>query len=468
MAKAKAEGREYVPKKGKKARKVVDDFTPEPTRAASVMSDAPGPSNYMHAGPSVLAPMVPPPPPKPMPLPLQRPDPTPEPEATPPKVAQKILHPPPFYRNLSSSMAPHPAPQPLFVADDAMPKTMVPPRFGSKRPLDGDEENVFTAPPKRVRVKEPQPLAPLPQESLDDHYITPERERQLHKAMPMGSAFKTPGLVNSASSPGSSPMPPTVQRTAQHHPSGLQQTWTEEDDEDMSPPPAFALDAAFEVKPKTKPAHLRSLDAESSQTSLAFAMPSVPSPRQPPKTPLTRSSAAGDRVQMAHRTPSIGKTPILSPDNIGDIPSTPMWEIQGILSRLTGLKAASQAEGVAAPYISTPTSFAGLSLPLGLRSPITSTDPGRNLSTLYGSMVPPSPSKLSYSAMASGLTVADLQGTSPDSTPPSPFFPLPSPSMMEQPAPEVDSGDVVATYDIIEKALTGRELGMRFDREGGY
>lgn len=382
IAKARAEGREYVPKKGKKGRKA-EECTPEVIQS---LLEGSGPSHpYMVQHPRAHSVH-----PRPMPMPVTMPIPLPmqqipesEPESTTPKMAPKILHPPPFFRPLDEES--------VGMVEDSLPKgTMVPPRFG-KRPIEGDEENVFSA-PKRVRVAEPMPLMPIQQESVDDAYVTPERER-MNKAMLMGSAFKTPGLVNSASSPGSSPMPPTVLRTT-HHPSGLQQTWTQADVMPSSSPP-FSLDAAFDIKPKQH--YLRSTEDEFVQpsSSSTYTQPPPKSPRAPPKTPLTRSSAAADRTPRLnlHRTPFLAKTPMMHAATptlnhaMLEI-STPAWEMAGILDRLGNYPSAPPTIGAGAMrmQIFTPlrspsrasSSNPSGSLPLGLRSPLTSTDPGRH------------------------------------------------------------------------------------------
>lgn len=387
IAKAHAEGKEYVPKKGKKGRKLADDCSSDMIRG---MSDGAGPSHmpYPVHHPQPVPVHSRPPPiliPTSIPVPLQRPTPTPEPESTTPKMPPKIMHPPPFFRPLDEES--------MVIMEDTVPKgTMVPPRFGLKRPMEGDEENVFSA-PKRVRVAEPLPLMPIQQESVEDAYVTPERDRPTNKPLTvMDSAFKTPGLVNTTSSPGSSPMPPTIPRTSNHNPSALQQTWTQADIVPHSSP-AF-LDAAFDIKPKHH--FTRSSDEEYRQSASSSYIPPPKSPRAPPKTPLTRSSAAADRTPRLnlHRTP-FAKTPmmhfgspILPRLNHFEV-STPAWEIAGILDRLGGVPSAGTmlgtGPGATGMQIFTPmksptkpSSSGSGSLPLGLRSPLTSTDPGRH------------------------------------------------------------------------------------------
>jgi len=213
---------------------------------------------------------------------------------------------------------------------------IIPPKFerrDKRRPIE-DEENVFTT-SKRVRVTEPMPLAPIQAPSqqvvlLDDTFITPERERPPNAKL-MSSAFKTPALVNTSSSPGSSPMPPTVTRIT-HHPSSLAQAWTHDDMTGVadSSPQRPMLDAAFDFQPKATKIRTRTLAGEDD-----FPISSA----NPPKTPLTRSSAAREIAKtpggIMSKTPiSFGRSPTQAPGTISAMLSTPMWEMGGCLDRL--------------------------------------------------------------------------------------------------------------------------------------
>lgn len=225
-----------------------------------------------------------------------------------------------------------------------------------------DDEGIFSASPvakppsKRVRVAEPVPLAPLdalPQETAseldDDSFITPERpERPVPSTVTKiaqsssASAFKTPALVNTSSSPTSSPMPPTVTKPI-HHPSALQQAWTRDDiaspaSSTSSPRsgPQPVLDAAFDFKPKHM-GHGRHASIGNKQRASIIAASAMGDddssfavPGGAPKTPLTRSSAF-------HKTPHAYRgSPILPPPSASRLMSTPSWELQGVLDRLEG------------------------------------------------------------------------------------------------------------------------------------
>jgi hypothetical protein len=416
MAKAKAEGREYVPKKGKKGRKPpTEEGSIDMIRSLSNLSDAPvllPPShvNMMRPAGSMLPPDV------------------------TPKMGVKVLHPPAFEVSdfeddgdflpieseiqqgpedsleeveleaeleakveLEAETEAEPQTSPVELrSDPPLPRgTMVPPRFGKdrkeKRRGFEEEENVFTS--KRVRVAEPLALiVPHPQETVvpdADSYVTPERERSgISTKTFASSAFKTPALVNTSSSPGSSPMPTTIGRGTHHHPSALQQAWTHDDmaqpadpieANSSSPPPSHSslrptLDAAFDIKPKSIN-HTRRIVSDDEPFLPSFAQ----SPRGPPKTPLTRSSAAADRTprpvlsKPAHtpfaKTPMWnGGSPILPLPSGGDI-STPAWEMNGVLDRLRGGGMESPTRLGMGSMI--------LGMGMGIRSPMPSTDPTR-------------------------------------------------------------------------------------------
>ncbi|WWC85805.1 uncharacterized protein L201_000672 [Kwoniella dendrophila CBS 6074] len=397
MEKAAREGKIYIPKKGKKGRKL----------AAKDEDDEEGSTEMLRTS-SVLTE-----------VPLQREDslqdlagsstPIAEEDSTTPKLKPKLLEPPPLNGQGSSESIefeedegeflpiepelPDPAPvdvtpvDPLKKRDEQMARNgmMMPPRFERKekrRPLEIDDDNVFTS-AKRVRVAEPlAPIHPIPQETsthikeLDDSFITPERERPTSNSKIMSSAFKTPALIQTSSSPGSSPMPSTITRST-HHPSALQQTWTHDDMAENhsreSSPARLTLDAAFDFKPKAPPPRTRTLVQEDDGYSLPLKqIHHHNSPRAPPKTPVSRSSAATDKTpRIQHlRTPSLSKTPMffggspaLPPPSASALLSTPMWEVGGVLDRLKDHLTGS------------PTHSGGNTG--SIRSPMPSTDPTR-------------------------------------------------------------------------------------------
>lgn len=235
-----------------------------------------------------------------------------------------------------------------------------PPRFEieskGQQPHD-DEENVFSSGPKRVRMSQPEPLSPILEQQasteqadadafLDaDMFTTPARERTTRAStgtadshqMP-SSMLKTPALVQTSSSPTSSPMPPTVTRASHHHPSSLQQAWTHDDMIQTATPTSPAkLEAAFDLKPTP---FKRERDEE-----VHSLMPHG-SERAPPKTPVTRSSAAADRTPrisggpirtpgMFTKTPLTYGSPARAPPSTNALLSTPMWEMNSILDRMT-------------------------------------------------------------------------------------------------------------------------------------
>ncbi|KAL7418717.1 Forkhead transcription factor [Cryptotrichosporon argae] len=297
-----------------------------------------------------------------------------------------------------------PVPAPHAPAYDHM---MGPPRIErrDKRVVSDDEENVFTAGPKRVRMAEPAPLSPIdphPQPNdlfnPDDMYITPARERSgqaphTSARNSLGSsAFKTPALVQTSSSPNSSPMPPTVTRGPAHLPSSLQQAWTHDDMMASGPgtgsSPAGGLDAAFDLKPRARKPRISDDDLPPPAAphfgrgpggaNGGHATSSPPPARVPPKTPVTRSSAgAGVTPRVGLRTPGITtKTPLFCgspgmgpPTNNAHL-STPLWEMGGILERMNSYAPESP--------LRTP------------RSPVPSTDPTR-YSILLDSGASPKP-----------------------------------------------------------------------------
>ena len=239
-----------------------------------------------------------------------------------------------------------PAPISTHAERLAQKGVMVPPRFGhlsvDARRMADEDENVFTS-NKRMRLPNPgPPLLPHPrilntsqqQEFVDFHdsFITPERDRPPSMTKVSSSAFKTPSLVNSSSSPGSSPMPPTIPRS-QMQPSGLHHVWTHEemDGESGSSPARQSLEAAFDFQPKAKKHLARTVlpDDDASPATSAVA----------PKTPLSRSSAAREAMRSPAsalaKTPMLfGRSPAQAPPTNSILMSTPLWEVNGVLNRL--------------------------------------------------------------------------------------------------------------------------------------
>ena len=353
--KAAREGREYIPKKGKKGRKLPnkddEDSVVEMMRTSSDIAHDHHPMVHFH--PQLMAPPM---------QPLAGPS-----SATITPTMQTQPLPPPYLATSDHSslefeddgdflpMEPEitelaqdtTPPDVILSKEDRMARggVMVPPRFErdrkEKRRVTEDEENVFTSTKRQKssesRISHPlAPLLPLPQESvLDDSFITPERERPVPSAKAMmSSAFKTPALVNTSSSPGSSPMPPTITRTT-HHPSALQQTWTHDDmaetGSNNSSPQRPMLESAFDLQPKTSKTRTRALVAEDDYPITSTTLP---------KTPLSRSSASRDTNRtpgngILSKTPiSFGRSPAQPPPTVSALLSTPMWEMGGCLDRL--------------------------------------------------------------------------------------------------------------------------------------
>lgn len=223
---------------------------------------------------------------------------------------------------------------------------IAPPRFGSlaaKRRLsiEGDE-NFFASNVKRARIQEPTPLRPVnaePEQYLEDSFITPERERPAPASstvkMTQSSAFKTPALVNTSSSPGSSPMPPTLPRGT-HHPSALQQTWTHDDMAEQSTPPPI-LESAFDIKPKLarrhaiEEEHFTPMAPPPTTTHLVPACPATPNNRPLLPKPVTPSYLIN--------TPKWTRDSPMFPLN--EALSTPAWEMRGVIARLGGFESPS-------------------------------------------------------------------------------------------------------------------------------
>lgn len=342
--KAAAEGRVYIPKhKGKKG------------RAKALKADLATPA----------LPLLPPPPAPQMafaPQPQMMTAPAPKPQ--PPRMAAALLpsSPPRSADRQSldfeddSDFVPV-APRKQRTSELGPPAPLPPPRFafsGTSSSDKDDDENVFSSGPKRVRLQQAEPLSPiLEQQPMtssflhddDDMFLTPARERPQSSNLPSSSrhftssAMKTPALVQTSSSPTSSPLPPTITRSS-HHPSSLQQAWTQDDmirGNMSASPPIKQLDAAFDLKPMPIKRD-RDRDEDGPGHSLA---PHVD--RAHPKTPVTRSSAAADRTPrlggyrtpgLIHKTPLSYGSPARAPPSASALLSTPMWEISGVLERM--------------------------------------------------------------------------------------------------------------------------------------
>ena len=315
MDKATREGRVYVPKKGKKGRKLPlkeeEEDMKDMARSSSLLSKDPSRSQM------------------------------PPPQELTPRIQAKVIYPAPvpFEIELEDDGDFLPMDEPASI--ETFPKmllsqeaklarsgAMAPPRFERKRKMD-EEDNVFAS-TKRVRVADS-----MHHEYFDDSFITPERERPLPSSKGTWSSFKTPALVNTSSSPGSSPMPTTITRTT-HHPSGLQQAWTHDDmarSANCDSPPQPMLDAAFDFQPKKVSSRARTIAGEDE-----YLPPTSP---RPPKTPVTRSSAATDKTPRFHlvrtpltKTPLLFGSPALPPPSNGALLSTPLWEVGGCIDRL--------------------------------------------------------------------------------------------------------------------------------------
>ena len=369
IEKAAREGRVYVPKKGKKARKLTakDDDSIEMVRTGSAasMDHEIDPMIMQHAG--------------------QPPNMYLQPQFTPQMAHQDLpplhmMHAP--HEDDDGEFLPmdiehhhhHVPPGPSMEQHMAQRGIMVPPHFDKGRldkrlaPPSEDDENVFTT-GKRVRLSEPRPhshvLAPILaqqpefQGDWDDTFITPERERPTSSSKATSSSFRTPALVNTSSSPGSSPMPPTITR-ATHHPSALQQAWTHDDMADAasvaSPQDPPKLDEAFDLQPKGK--------MRTRANRMDEDVPSI-LPGGVPKTPLSRSSA----LREAARTPatSLAKTPLFSgrspaqaPPSVTALLSTPLWEVGGCLDRLKGYGGSPTQVGRSPVPPTSPTRYAML------------------------------------------------------------------------------------------------------------
>ncbi|XAO26649.1 hypothetical protein I312_105488 [Cryptococcus bacillisporus CA1280] len=351
MEKAAREGRVYIPKKGKKRRKQMLKEELEAEMAKRLAIEHPG---------AVLSEQK-----------VEE-----EKEQTPEPVEQEIASEEPVVNEPEARTAPEPeptaeveiAPKPEPKKNTPMPPPAVklekwalpPPPVdpkGKRKQTESEDDPLFSN-SKRVRLAEPlAPIHPFPQESVpgkaekyDASFVTPERERPIpngSKLLSSASDFKTPALVQSSSSPGSPPMPTTVTRPT-HHPSSLQQAWTHDDMSQTPPrdssPARPMLDAAFDLKPKSL--RTKQVTQEDGFPHSHTDLASPPHPRGPPKTPVTRSSAAADKTQtprLHHRkTPSMSAvTPVVFRDSPGLPPpsssallSTPMWEIGGCLDRL--------------------------------------------------------------------------------------------------------------------------------------
>jgi hypothetical protein len=318
MAKAAAEGREYIPKKGKKGRKIAarDEELSAVMRRSSSSAGEGSKMITPKADYSAVPPI-----------------PTEEDCMVLEYREEEMAGPSEDHSTRMLSTSPIAPVVPLVSREEKMARggIMAPPSFGHKRKLVEDEDNVFTV-PKRVR------LAPMPttqpqshDEGLDDSFITPERERPVPSVI-SNSAFKTPALVNTSSSPGSSPMPLTATRSANHHPSGLQQGWTQDDvaAPSSSSPGHQMLDSAFDFQPKSQmfKTLISSVTADDIENFHTNQL------RGPPKTPISRSSAAF-RTPKAQslRTPMIGESPGMFPCPSALL-TTPVWSVLDIIHRM--------------------------------------------------------------------------------------------------------------------------------------
>lgn len=333
--KAEAEGREYVPRKSKKVRKLNlkdDELKKTELKPAHGLT----PTMLPHLQPPVRGPMGPP-------LP-----------SSPPRRSSQA--PPSLDFEDDGDFVPvGPDPGRLAfqlgnLSRPRMGHSGLGPAIGAdlvEHVRDDDDENVFTSGPKRVRMAQPDALSPILEQQVtnaylnddDDMFITPSRERSKSTTAASASrqfgssALKTPALVQTSSSPTSSPMPPTITRGS-HHPSGLQQAWTHDDmmQATTSLSSHTKLDAAFDLKPTPM-----KRDRDDDTLFVHHAE------RGPPKTPVTRSSAASDRTPrvggvrtpgMLIKTPLTYGSPARPPPSASAHMSTPLWEMSGVLDRL--------------------------------------------------------------------------------------------------------------------------------------
>ncbi|BEJ12485.1 hypothetical protein CspHIS471_0209450 [Cutaneotrichosporon sp. HIS471] len=239
------------------------------------------------------------------------------------------------------------------------------------KPPVPDEEGVFSTngPPRPQPIlrRTFQPASPdeVAQVDMNDYFNndddnlfeTPAHKRQEVPSGPVSgsihnvtsSAFKTPALTHTSSSPTSSPMPLTNPRGANHHPSGLQHEWNPAEEVHSNGPRSPAgLDAPFAMKPTPLKKSFGEDDdnlrlapraaervAPPKTPGVAPRTPGLPSKTMsgPPKTPISRSSAV-------MRTPNV-KTPLMyqTPARSNLTPSrdqlnTPLWEVFGCLDRM--------------------------------------------------------------------------------------------------------------------------------------
>lgn len=360
--KAESEGRVYVPRKGKgknrKAAALKDEAAPlpPPVHAAPGLPH-PGPPPHCLQGPVPA-----------IPLPPMMQQPQPHHMAPPPLPSS----PPPIPNSQTTSsfdfeddgdFVPEPCHAPQYPDASKNRNTMsLGPPIGhpdsSRNLRDEDEENVFGggdnvfgSVPKRVRLAQPEPLSPIMEQQASssgflhddpDMFITPSRERTRPSMASSSqhftsSALKTPALIQTSSSPTSSPMPPTITRGSHHHPSGLQQAWTQDDMMRATTPtsPKAKLDPAFDLKPTPQK---RDRDDDSFQSLVTHTERGAI-----PKTPVTRSSAAAERTPrigglrtpgMMTKTPLTYGSPARMPPSANALLSTPLWEMSGVLERL--------------------------------------------------------------------------------------------------------------------------------------
>lgn len=303
--KAAADGTVYIPKKAKKVKKGTAKDKEEGadmvrTLSAEEMIRVLSTQSDLHMASSVA------------------------PRTLTPQMMHLPLPPQPSF-DQGSSMAP-----PLR-ASSSFDGTMAPPRFGADKRRIEDDENVFGNSVKRVRLTQGIPLHPIDPDTkqfFQQDFITPERDRAAQfsstNKMAQSSTAKTPALVNTSSSPGSSPMPPTVPRVT-HNPSALHQGWTNDDIESSPARPPLGAAFDFESKPKAP----RKPVAEEE-----FIPMGPPPSGLAPKTPVTRSSAHQKPRTPFDKTPFFGLASPMFPGLGGDLLDTPGWEAQGCIDRL--------------------------------------------------------------------------------------------------------------------------------------
>lgn len=398
IAKAKADGVEYVPKKGKKGRKLGhggsssaikdEDGGMEMMRSSSAMSETHhlqlqrplptyppmGQPHFYHIPPGPRA-MHPPPHAHYMEHPANAYHMMPQdmddegeflPELEHQVFVERSMPPPPLVMSRDDALARNGMLNPSRLEKTLSSSSISSHSVGEKRPapIEDDFFGSGASASKKVRmavsdprepvvVQMPIPQEPVPSDEVDDEFVTPEREKHATKAHFPSSAFKTPALVNTSSSPGSSPMPPTITRNP-HLPSSLSSGWSADDivtianGGDAKP----MLESAFDLKPTP----FAAATAADKKKRLGMMMeddyPSAHAHTVFPKTPVSRSSAGvhvgagagaggsgitpGRALKSPRQfaTPMYVRSPAREPGSISAMMSTPLWEIGGCLQRL--------------------------------------------------------------------------------------------------------------------------------------